>query len=140
MLAEGHTVEVVAPDPVATAHRYLSVRGIPGCLQLATMVSGFDSVVVQLQAGPAGAGDVRDGWSARCLLFAFSFALRPCPPGRDPPRVHWTTFPAARAAARPSRSGAAPSGSWSETTISAPSSVAEVGQRAERLRRELCSS
>jgi hypothetical protein len=51
LLAAGDTVEVVAPDPVATAHRYLAAGGIPGCLQLARTVSGFDSVVVQLQSG-----------------------------------------------------------------------------------------
>jgi hypothetical protein len=51
LLAEGHTVEVVAPDPVATAHRYMSARGIPACVRLWTMVSAFDSVVVQLQPG-----------------------------------------------------------------------------------------
>ncbi|MGA2803365.1 MAG: hypothetical protein ABSF89_03080 [Acidimicrobiales bacterium] len=51
LLAEGHTVEVVAPDPVATAHRYISASGIPACVRLWTMVSGFDSVVVQLQPG-----------------------------------------------------------------------------------------
>jgi hypothetical protein len=74
LVAEGHTVEIVAPDPVATAHRYLSVRGIPGCLQLATMVSGFDSVVAQLQAGlPVR---LRAGKVERAVsLFAFSFAL-----------------------------------------------------------------
>jgi hypothetical protein len=75
LLAEGHTVEVVASDPVATAHRYLSATGIPGCLQLATMVAGFDSIVVQLQAGlPVR---VRASRLERSLsLLAFSFALR----------------------------------------------------------------
>jgi hypothetical protein len=51
LLAEGHMVEIVAPDPVATAHRYMTTPGIPGCVRLATMLSGFDSVVVQLQPG-----------------------------------------------------------------------------------------
>ena len=51
LLAEGHTVEVVASDPVATAHRYMTTGGIPGCVRLATMVPGFDSVVVQLHPG-----------------------------------------------------------------------------------------
>ena len=51
LLAQGHTVEVVAPDPVATAHRYISASGIPACARLWTMVSGFDSVVIQLQPG-----------------------------------------------------------------------------------------
>ena len=51
LLADGNTVEVVSPDPVATAHRYLSASGLPGCAQLWTMVSGFDSMVVQLQPG-----------------------------------------------------------------------------------------
>jgi hypothetical protein len=51
LLAEGHTVEVVAPDPVATAHRYIPASGIPACVRLWTMVAGFDSVVVQLQPG-----------------------------------------------------------------------------------------
>ena len=51
LIAEGHTVEVVAPDPVATAHRYISASGIPACVRLWGMVSGFDSVVVQLQPG-----------------------------------------------------------------------------------------
>ena len=51
LLAAGNTVEVAAPDPVATAHRYITVGGVPGCLRLWTMVAGFDSVVVQLQPG-----------------------------------------------------------------------------------------
>jgi hypothetical protein len=71
----GHTVEVVAPDPVATAHRYLSVSGLPGCIQLLWMVSGFDSVIVQLQAGlPVRA---RAGRFERAVsLFVFSLVLR----------------------------------------------------------------
>ncbi len=75
LLAEGHTVEVIAPDPVATAHRYMTTRGIPGCLWLATLVSGFDSVVVQLQPGlPVRE---RAGRLERELsLVALSFALR----------------------------------------------------------------
>ncbi|MGA3216408.1 MAG: hypothetical protein ABSD97_12060 [Acidimicrobiales bacterium] len=75
LLAEGHTVEVVAPDPIATAHRYLSARGVPGCIQLAAMVSGFDLVVVQLQAGlPVR---VRAGRFERTVsLYVFSFAMR----------------------------------------------------------------
>jgi len=74
LLAEGHSVEVVAPDPVATAHRYLIATGIPGCLQLSRMVSGFDSVVVQVTPGlPVRA---RAGQLERTLsLLAFSFAL-----------------------------------------------------------------
>ncbi len=75
LLAEGHMVEIVAPDPVATAHRYMTTPGIPGCVRLATMLSGFDSVVVQLQPGlPVRA---RAGRCERALsLVAFSFALR----------------------------------------------------------------
>ena len=75
LLAEGHTVEVVALDPVATAHRYLTMGGIPGCVRIATMVSGFDSVVVQLQPGlPVR---VRASRLERALsLIALSFALR----------------------------------------------------------------
>jgi len=75
LLAEGHTVEVVGLDPVATAHRYLAASGVPGCLQLAAMVRGFDLVVVQLQPGlPVRA---RAGQFERALsLRAFAFALR----------------------------------------------------------------
>ena len=75
LLAEGHSVEVVAPDLVATAHRYMTTRGIPGCLWLATLVSRFDSVVVQLQPGlPVRE---RAGRLERELsLVALSFALR----------------------------------------------------------------
>ncbi len=75
LLAEGHTVEVVAPDAVATAHRYLTWGGIAGCVQLATMVSGFESVVVQLQPGlpvREGAGRLERELS----LAALSLALR----------------------------------------------------------------
>ncbi len=75
LLAEGHAVEVVAPDPVATAHRYVTTAGIPGCIRLSTMVSGFDSVVVQLQPGlPVRARAGR--WERALSLVAFSFALR----------------------------------------------------------------
>jgi hypothetical protein len=79
ILAEGHTVEVVAPNPVATAHRYLIPTGIPGSLRLATIVGGFDSVVVQLEPGlPVRA---RAGRLERAASFlAFSLALRR---GRD---------------------------------------------------------
>ncbi len=75
LLSEGHTVEVVAPDPVATAHRYMTTGGIAGCLRLATMVSGFDSVVVQLRPGlPVRE---RAGRLERALsLVALSFAVR----------------------------------------------------------------
>jgi len=75
MVAEGHTVELVAPNPVATAHRYLTPPGIPGCVLLATMVRGYDSVVVQLEPGlPVRA---RAGRLERALsLLALSFALR----------------------------------------------------------------
>jgi|GEM_PF-628104 hypothetical protein len=75
LLAEGHTVEVVALDPVATAHRYLTMGGIPGCVRVATLVSGFDSVVVQLQPGlpvRERAGSLERNLS----LVALSFALR----------------------------------------------------------------
>lgn len=75
LLAEGHTVEVVALDPVATAHRYMATGGIPGCMQLATMIPGFDSVVVQLQPGlpvRERAGQLERGLS----LVALSLALR----------------------------------------------------------------
>jgi len=74
LLAEGHTVEVVSPYPVATAHRYLGATGLPGCLQLWTIVAGFDSVVVQLQPGlPVRA---KAGHLERALsLMAFSLAL-----------------------------------------------------------------
>ncbi len=74
-LADGDTVEIVAPDPVATAHRYLAAGGLPACLQVATMVSGFDSVIVQLQPGlPVRA---RAGRLERSVcLFAFAVALR----------------------------------------------------------------
>ena len=75
LLADGDTVEIVAPDPVATAHRYLTAGGLPACIQVATMVSGFDSVIVQLQPGlPVRA---RAGRLERSLcLFAFALALR----------------------------------------------------------------
>jgi len=75
LLAEGHTVEVVAPDAVAVAHRYMTTAGIPGCVRLATMVSGFDSVVLQLQPGlPVRVGAGR--WERDLSLVALSFALR----------------------------------------------------------------
>jgi hypothetical protein len=75
LLANGDSVEVVAPDPVATAHRYLTVGGVPGCVQVAMMVSGFDSVMVQLQPGlPVRA---RAGRFERSVsLVALSLALR----------------------------------------------------------------
>jgi len=74
LLADGNRVEVVALDPVATAHRYLGPGGIVGCLRLATMVKGYDSVVVQLEPGlPVRASA---GRAERALsLLAFSFAL-----------------------------------------------------------------
>jgi hypothetical protein len=75
LLANGDTVEVVSPDPVATAHRYLVAGGVPGCLQVLKMASGFDSVLVQLQPGlpvRARAGRFERGLS----LFVFSLALR----------------------------------------------------------------
>ena len=79
LLAEGHSVEVVAMDPVATAHRYIVSSGIAGCLQLARMVPDFDSVVVQVQPGlPVRA---RAGQLERHLsVLTLAFALRP--PGR----------------------------------------------------------
>jgi hypothetical protein len=75
LLADGHAVEVVAPDPVATAHRYLALTGLPGCLQLLWMISGFDSVIVQLQPGlPVRS---RAGRFERVVsLFAFSLVVR----------------------------------------------------------------
>jgi hypothetical protein len=75
LLADGDTVEIVAPDPVATAHRYLTAGGLPACIQVATMVSGFDSVIVQLQPGlPVRA---RAGRLERSVcLFAFALVLR----------------------------------------------------------------
>ena len=75
LLAEGHTVEVVATDPVATAHRYITPGGIPACVRLWPMVSGFDSIVVQLQPGlPVRE---RAGRLERDLsLIALSLALR----------------------------------------------------------------
>ena len=51
LLADGHTVEVVAAEPVGPAHRYLGAGGLPGGLQLLGIVPRFDSVVVQLQPG-----------------------------------------------------------------------------------------
>jgi len=74
ILADGNSVDVVALDPVATAHRYLGPGGIVGCLRLATMVAGYDSVVVQLEPGlPVRA---RAGRAERALsLLAFSLAL-----------------------------------------------------------------
>lgn len=51
LLADGHQVEVVAADPVATAHRYLGAGGLAGCLRLAPIVARFDLVVVQLEPG-----------------------------------------------------------------------------------------
>jgi hypothetical protein len=75
LLADGHSVEVVAPDPLATAHRYLGAGGLPGCLQLWPMVGRFDSVLVQLQSGlPVRA---RAGRFERAVsLTAFSLVLR----------------------------------------------------------------
>jgi hypothetical protein len=75
LLGEGHTVEVVAPNPVATAHRYLIPAGMFGCVRLATMVGGYDAVVVQVEPGlPVRA---KAGRLERALsLVAFSFALR----------------------------------------------------------------
>lgn len=75
LAAAGHSVEVVAPDPVATAHRYLVMTGIPGCIQLATLTKGFDSVLVQVQPGlpvRARAGRLERELSLR----AFGLALR----------------------------------------------------------------
>ena len=75
LLGEGHSVEVIAPNPVATAHRYLTPAGALGCLRLATMVGGYDTVVVQLEPGlPVRP---RAGRLERALsLAAFSLALR----------------------------------------------------------------
>jgi hypothetical protein len=75
LLGEGHTVEVVAPNPLATAHRYLGPAGIVGCIRLATMAGGYDAVVVQVEPGlPVRA---RAGRLERALSwFSFSFALR----------------------------------------------------------------
>ncbi len=74
LLADGNKVDVVALDPVATAHRYLGPGGIVGSIRLATMVRGYESVVVQLEPGlPVRAGA---GRAERALsLFAFSLAL-----------------------------------------------------------------
>jgi len=74
LLADGHIVEVVAPSAVATAHQYMTATGLAGCLRLATMVSGFDSVVVQLQPGLPVRLRAR-GWERRLSLIAFAFAL-----------------------------------------------------------------
>ena len=79
LLAEGHSVEVVAPNPAAAAHRYLLPVGLAGCLRLATMVGRYDAVVVQVEPGlPARpqAGRLEQAAS----LAAFSLALRH---GRD---------------------------------------------------------
>jgi len=79
LLTEGHTIEVVAPSPLATAHRYLIRGGIPGCMRLARMIEGYDAVVVQLEPGlpvRSRAG----GLERRLSLLAFAFALRH---GRD---------------------------------------------------------
>ena len=79
LLAEGHSVEVVAPNPAAAAHRYLVPAGLAGCLRLATMVGRYDAVVVQVEPGlPARpqAGRLEQAAS----LAAFSLALRR---GRD---------------------------------------------------------
>ena len=65
LLAEGHSVEVVALDPVATAHRYIVKGGITGCLRLARMVPSFDSVIVQVQPGLPVRRE-RDHWSESC--------------------------------------------------------------------------
>jgi hypothetical protein len=75
LLAEGHQVEVVAADPVATAHRYLGGGGLAGCVRLAPMVPRFDSVVVQLEPGlpvRVGAGRAERELS----LAALSLVLR----------------------------------------------------------------
>ena len=74
LLKEGHTVEVIAPDPVATAHRYLAVGGLPGCAQLWPVLGRFDSVIVQLQPGlPVR---TRAGRFERIVsLTSFSFVL-----------------------------------------------------------------
>jgi len=74
LLAEGHELEVVGTDRVSTAHHYLSARGILGSLQLARLVGGFDSVIVQLEPGlPVRA---RAGRLERELsLTMFAFAL-----------------------------------------------------------------
>ena len=79
LLAEGHTVEVVALEPFATAHRYLAASGLPGCLQLATMVRGFDSVVVQIEPGlpvRPRAGQLERAVSLRAFVFALRRARR----------------------------------------------------------------
>lgn len=70
LLKEAHSVEVVALDPVATAHRYLGLSGLPGALQLLRMARGFDSVVVQLQPGlpvRERAGELERSLSLRTL-------------------------------------------------------------------------
>ncbi len=74
LLAEGHSVEVVAPNPVAAAHRYLPA-GLPGCLRLAKMLGRYDSGVVQVEPGlpvRTQAGPLEQAAS----LAAFSLALR----------------------------------------------------------------
>jgi hypothetical protein len=116
LLAAGNTVEVAAPDPVATAHRYITVGGVPGCLRLWTMVAGFDSVVVQLQPGlPVRQ---RAGRLERELsLVALSLVLRR---GRHVVLrlERLEDLPGGRVVAAHFCSGAAPTGSSWEATAS----------------------
>lgn len=51
LLARGVEVEIVSPDPVAAAHRYLKPAGLPGCLRIARMARRYDAVIVQLEPG-----------------------------------------------------------------------------------------
>jgi hypothetical protein len=74
LLAEGHTIEVVAVDPIATAHRYLAAGGVPACLQLLTIMPRFDAVVVQLQPGLPVRAKAR-GFERALSLGVFALAL-----------------------------------------------------------------
>ena len=76
LLAEGHTVEVVAPDPVATAHRYMTTRrdtGVPAARDAWSQASTRSLCSLQ----PGLPVRERAGRLERELsLVALSFALR----------------------------------------------------------------
>ena len=73
-------------DPIATAHRYLSARGLPGCLQLAAMVQA------STRSSSSSSPDCRcgpDAGQVRAHRLALSAVLvRPAPGSRcrRPPR------------------------------------------------------
>lgn len=75
LLSEGHEVETLALEPVATAHGYLGPGGLPACLRLARRAPRYEAVVIQLEPGlpvRTKAGRVERALS----LLALSIVLR----------------------------------------------------------------